>query len=133
MRLHARGHPAAATPRWRAVLDSFAVTDLLLRDLVELRRRVAPYLRTASKAIAFGSVARGEPDEWSDLDLLIIAETSRPFFERFKDFAGLYDVWPRLDLLIYTPDEFERMRSEENPLVVHALREGVVIHPATEG
>ncbi len=102
----------------------------LLRDVDELRRRLAPHVGRARKVIAFGSVARGDPDEWSDLDLIIVADTARPFLERFKDFAGLYDVWPRLDLLIYTPAEFERMIAEENPLVLDAIREGVVLHSA---
>lgn len=102
----------------------------LLQDVDELRRRLAPHVGRARKVIAFGSVARGDPDEWSDLDLIIVADTSRPFLERFKDFAGLYDVWPRLDLLIYTPAEFERMIAEENPLVLDAIRKGVVLHTA---
>jgi predicted nucleotidyltransferase len=106
---------------------------LLLRDLDELRRRLAPHVWRARKVIAFGSVARGEPDEWSDLDLLIVADTARPFFERFKDFAGIYDVWPRLDLLIYTPAEFQRMVAEDNPLVLQAIEEGVVLHSAEPG
>ncbi|HSF02711.1 MAG TPA: nucleotidyltransferase domain-containing protein [Solirubrobacterales bacterium] len=106
---------------------------LLLRDLDELRRRLAPHVRRARKVIAFGSVARGEPDEWSDLDLLIVADTSRPLLERFKDFTGIYDVWPRLDLLIYTPAEFQRMVAEDNPLVLQALEEGVVLHSAETG
>jgi predicted nucleotidyltransferase len=108
------------------------VGKLILGDIEALKRRLAPHLRRARKAIAFGSVARGEPDEWSDLDLLIVAETSRPFFERFKDFAGLYDVWPRLDLLIYTPEEFERLVAEERPLVLEALREGIVLHETAQ-
>jgi predicted nucleotidyltransferase len=102
----------------------------LLQDLGELRRRVAPHVARARKVIAFGSVARGEADEWSDLDLVIVSETTRPFFERFKDFVGLYDVWPRLDLLIYTPDEFAQMVDEERPLIVQALADGVVLHEA---
>lgn len=102
----------------------------LLQDLDELKRRLGPHFERAKKVITFGSVARGDPDEWSDLDLIIVAETSRPFLERFKDFAGIYDVWPRLDLLIYTPAEFDRMIAEENPLVLAALREGVVLHSA---
>ena len=102
----------------------------LLQDIDELRRRLEPHVGRARKVIAFGSVARGDPDEWSDLDLIIVADTSRPFLERFKDFAGLYDVWPRLDLLIYTPAEFERMIAEENPLVTDAIRKGVVLHTA---
>jgi predicted nucleotidyltransferase len=104
----------------------------LLRDLDELRRRLAPHVARARRVIAFGSVARGEADAGSDLDLIVVADTSRPFFERFKDFAGLYDVWPRLDLLVYTPAELERMVDEGNPFVLEALREGVVLHPAAE-
>ena len=73
----------------------------------------------------FGSVARGEADEWSDLDLVVIADTDRTFFERFRDFDGLYEVWPRLDLLVYTSAEFERMVDEENPFLLRALEEGV--------
>jgi len=109
------------------------VTALILQDLDELKRRLAPHLQRARKVVAFGSVARGDSDQWSDLDLLIVAETPRPFLERFKDFAGLYDVWPRLDLLIYTPAELERMVAEENPLVLRALAEGVVIHSTEQG
>jgi predicted nucleotidyltransferase len=104
----------------------------VLADLDLLRRHIGPHVRQARKVIAFGSVARGDADDWSDLDLIIVAETARPFFERFKDFRGLYDVWPRLDLLIYTPDEFERMLAEENPLIVRAVAEGVVLHEAAE-
>jgi predicted nucleotidyltransferase len=102
--------------------------NMLLPDLAELRRRLAPHLTRARKVIVFGSVARGDADAWSDLDLIIVADTARPFFERFKDFAGLYDVCPRLDLLIYTPDEFARMVAEERPLISRALEEGVVLH-----
>ena len=102
--------------------------DLLLQDLDELRQRLAPHLMRARKVIVFGSVARGDADAGSDLDLIIVADTARPFFERFKDFAGLYDVWPRLDLLIYTPEEFARMVAEERPLITQALEEGVVLH-----
>lgn len=102
----------------------------LLHDIEDLRRRLAPHVQRALKVVAFGSVARGEADAWSDLDLLIVADTARPFFERFKDFAGIYDVWPRLDLLIYTPAELERMIAQENPFILRALEEGVVLHEA---
>jgi hypothetical protein len=56
----------------------------------------------------------------------------RPILERHRDFAGLYDVWPRLDLLIYTPAEVEQMRAEENPFIEHVLTEGVVVHETAE-
>jgi predicted nucleotidyltransferase len=107
-----------------------SVDVLILKDVEELRRRLAPHVRLARRVVAFGSVARGKVDQWSDLDLLIVADTTRPFLERFKDFAGIYNVWPRVDLLIYTPAELDAMIAEENPLVLLALREGIVLHEA---
>jgi predicted nucleotidyltransferase len=85
-------------------------------------------ISSARTAIVFGSVARGAADEWSDLDLLIVADTRRPFLERYRDFEGIYEVWPRLDLLIYTPEEFAQMQAEGRPFLVHVLGEGVVIY-----
>jgi uncharacterized protein len=102
----------------------------VIRDLDVLRQQLAPHLRRARKAIVFGSVARGQADEWSDLDLVIVADTDRPFLERYRDFEGIYDVWRRLDLLIYTPDEFAEMRRQGRPFIEHVEREGVVIHEA---
>ncbi len=107
------------------------MTPTVLHDLDALRRRLAPHVRHTRKAIVFGSVARGDADEWSDLDLVIVTETSRPFLERYRDFEGLYEIWPRLDLLIYTPAEFAQMRQEGRPFIEHVLSEGVVIHEAS--
>lgn len=109
------------------------MTTGVVQDLKALGERLAPHLKGAVRAVVFGSVARGEADQWSDLDLVIVAETSRPFFERFKDFAGLYNVWPRLDLLIYTPEEFERMAAEGNSFIQRVLTEGAVVYEAGKG
>lgn len=106
------------------------MSTAVIQDLQELRRCLAPHLKRARRAIVFGSVARGEADEWSDLDLVIIADTERPFLDRYKDFTGLYDVWPQLDLLIYTPEEFARMQVEGRPFIEHVLAEGVIVHEA---
>ena len=62
--------------------------------------------------------------------VVIVADTPRPFFERYRDFAGIYDVWPRLDLLVYTPEEFERTRAEGRPFIEQVLAEGIVAHEA---
>lgn len=106
------------------------MSGVLVPTLDELKQRLAPYLQRARKAIVFGSVARGDADEWSDLDLVIIADTSRPFLERYRDFEGIYEVWPRLDLLIYTPEEFAELQAQGRPFIEHVLREGPVIHEA---
>lgn len=106
------------------------MSPAVIQDLDALKQRLQPHLQRARRAIVFGSVARGEADEWSDLDLVIVTDTARPFLERYRDFEGIYDVWRRLDLLVYTPGEFAEMQREERPFIEHVLREGVVIHEA---
>ena len=102
----------------------------IIEDFETLKERLRPHVRAARRAIVFGSVARGEADAASDLDLVVIADTARPFFDRFKDFTGVWDVWPRLDVLIYTPAEFEQMQAKGNPFIERVLAEGRVVYEA---
>jgi predicted nucleotidyltransferase len=50
------------------------MAEVLLRDLDELRRRIAPHVARARTVIAFGSVARGDADAGRDLDLIVVAD-----------------------------------------------------------
>ncbi|MCI0439817.1 MAG: nucleotidyltransferase domain-containing protein [Chloroflexi bacterium] len=99
--------------------------------LDEIREALAPILKAggAKKAVVFGSYARGEADQYSDLDLIIVAESERLFIERFKDFPEVFEAWHKgIDLLIYTPHELADMVERENPFIERALQEGVVIY-----
>jgi predicted nucleotidyltransferase len=80
------------------------------------------------RVILFGSFARGDYHAGSDVDLLIIKETERPFIERIGDVLTLCDYSISLEPLVYTPEEFEQMRRENNPFIEQALREGRVIY-----
>lgn len=80
------------------------------------------------KVILFGSFARGDHHALSDIDLLIIKRTDRPFVARIGDVLALCDYSIPLEPLVYTPEEFERLREEGNPLIEQALREGKVIY-----
>ena len=74
-------------------------------------------------AYLFGSRARGEADAHSDVDLIVVAPSSRPFVERFRDYEALLLGAPiGVDLLVDTPEEFARER-RLNRFVRHALRE----------
>ena len=82
----------------------------------------------ARRVVLFGSLTRGEPGLTSDLDLLIVWDTSLSFLERT---AELYRrLRPRVaaDLLVYTPAEMEHMAY--TPLVRRALQEGRVLYEA---
>ncbi len=78
------------------------------------------------KAILFGSYAAGRRDLFTDLDLIVVMDSDQDFVQRT---AGLYQklqVGVDLDLLVYTPDEFEKMR--ERGFLRHALETGQVIY-----
>ena len=100
----------------------------------DIIKAILPVLKKGGrqKAILFGSYARGDADEYSDIDLIIIAESERPFVERFKDFSALWKVSPvkAIDVLVYTPQEFQEMYEQENPFIVRAAEEGKVIYEA---
>ena len=102
--------------------------------LDDITKAVVPELKKgdARLAVLFGSYARGDADEFSDLDLIVVAETGRPFIERFKDFAGVWRVSPvkRIDMFVYTPEEFESMRLTDDSFVSRALEEGKIIFEA---
>ena len=76
----------------------------------------------AKAAYLVGSWARGEADAWSDVDVVIVAPSARPAVERFKDYLPAILASPRpVELFVYTPEEFERLRAEERPFLMHAL------------
>jgi predicted nucleotidyltransferase len=89
------------------------VTELEKEELDEMRRIFAPVFLKAGvrKAILFGAYARGSQSRKSDVDILVVMDTEKRFFERFDIFSELYDLFKgrALDLLIYTPGELEEI------------------------
>ena len=62
------------------------------------------------RAYIFGSVARGEYDEFSDVDIVFVRDTDRDFFHRVLDIMDIILELKSVDALIYTSNEFEKMR-----------------------
>lgn len=80
------------------------------------------------KIILFGSYARGESDEYSDLDFVVIKKTAKRFLERLIEVAKLIDNdLGNVDVFVYTPEEFERMIEWEKPVIERVLKEGRVL------
>ena len=80
--------------------------------------------------ILFGSVARGEADADSDLDVLVIKDTPETFVQRLEAMAKLCPPGVHADILVYTPDELQRMVEDGNPFILRALEEGRVLYEA---
>lgn len=102
-----------------------------LRSLADpfdsLRTVVSEHAETGVEAIViFGSVARGEATETSDIDLAVIADGS------WNGQVGLEDaVRSRLgnecDVLVFSPAEFAALMRSGEPVVADIVRDGVTL------
>jgi len=84
--------------------------------------------RGATLVVAFGSFARGNVGRASDLDLIAVMESDLPFIKRLEQLYVELEPRVGLDLLVYTPKEFEEMKVRS--FVRRALAEGKVLHAA---
>ncbi|OHB67748.1 MAG: hypothetical protein A2V70_05935 [Planctomycetes bacterium RBG_13_63_9] len=83
----------------------------------------------AQRVVLFGSHARGEADETSDVDLLIVAESELPRFKRSRELYKLLRPYPfAMDLIVYTPQEIERGKRSPISFVSTVLREGKTLY-----
>ena len=77
----------------------------------------------------FGSWARKEADELSDVDVVVIKETDVPFFDRLLEASRLLPLEVgAVDLLVYTPEEFRAMRRDGNAFAEMIAEEAILIY-----
>ena len=83
--------------------------------------------QTIRRVILFGSLARGESGEHSDLDLVVVQETAKPFLDWVGEIQQLLLPRVDVDLLVYTPAEFEELATTRE-FVRRLRREGKVVY-----
>lgn len=105
-------------------VDRFSVTHALEAFIQSLASK-HPELE---RVVLFGSFAKGCAVPSSDVDLLLVLESSElPFLERIPAF--LPTRFPvGVDVFPYTREELERMLEEGNSFVVSALKEGIELY-----
>jgi len=80
-----------------------------------LEAELARYVRllrehyTPQRILLFGSLAAGKTGAWSDIDLVIVKETDRKFLDRAREVLQLLRPQVGVDILVYTPTEFEQL------------------------
>lgn len=81
------------------------------------------------KIFLFGSYARGDAHEDSDIDLLIIDQTLEPGHKRaIKYLDAVQGVREPVDILVYTPDEFKTQKNQHFTFPNEVFREGKLIY-----
>jgi len=100
-------------------------------ELTNRLRAIGEKLRRdyrAERVILFGSYARGEETEDSDLDILVVAPTKERFFQRMATvrrlIRGLRDGFPVAPIVL-TVRELEKRQKLGDPFVREILETGV--------
>ncbi len=84
---------------------------------------------SARSAWLVGSRARGSAAPESDIDIIIVAPSGRPFVDRFRDYLpAVLAAGVGVDLFVYTPEEFDRLQREGRPFLTHALESARPVH-----
>lgn len=115
----------ASTARTGSVMASRVVDPEVKRFLAEkwdlIEREFAP-----AHFILFGSRIYGTPHEWSDIDAIIVSErfAEVPRVNRGYVFKRTVEPDIGMDILCYTPEEFDHMRTGIG-VVPDACREGL--------
>lgn len=94
--------------------------DYKLKELAQILQK--KYKIT--KIIVFGSYVRGDLNEGSDIDLLIVGDFKEKFHKRSAGILNLTDL--PLEPFCYTKEEFREMR-KNNPFIKDIMKEGVTI------
>lgn len=100
-------------------------------ELNVLKNRLDPLFNQyeIQKAILFGSHARNEATQHSDIDLILIQNTDRRFLDRYDGILASISLalpeWD-VDLLIYTPEELAAISHRH--FIQRALKEGKVLY-----
>jgi len=112
----------------------------LIRDRVraeieqELARWVARIVRDMrpEKVVLFGSAARGEAGEDSDIDIVVIAESEASFFDRIGQALDLYEGKREVQALVYTPAEWQHMLAEGRDFALTVAADGRLLYDRSQ-
>jgi predicted nucleotidyltransferase len=102
---------------------------LTQNDIALAAKRIAETAHTPIKVILFGSYARGDANEGSDLDFLVVEqEIPDPAGEFLKLHRAASGGSTGVDILLMTESEFEKKRNWWTTPVYAAAREGKVLY-----
>jgi len=93
------------------------------KKLIEEVRKFVKKLKKelpVKEVYLYGSFARDEIHEGSDIDLLIVGEFRERFFDRIGKILDLTEL--PIEPLVYTSEEFEELKTSVNPFITEVLR-----------
>ncbi|MEW6258371.1 MAG: nucleotidyltransferase domain-containing protein [Thermodesulfobacteriota bacterium] len=80
------------------------------------------------KVILFGTLAQGLVHEWSDIDLVVVERTQLPFFQRIKKVRKLLQPKVGMDIMVYTPEEFDQLCADRPFFREEIIGKGKIVY-----
>jgi uncharacterized protein len=106
------------------------MNDKQSREIDHIKKILLPIFKETNtqKVYLFGSLARGTQTSKSDIDLMIICETNKRFFDRFEDYEKIHEIFndSPVEMLIYTNDELSKI--SHRTFIKGILEKGVVLY-----
>jgi predicted nucleotidyltransferase len=97
--------------------------------IYEAAQRIAAAAHGPLKVIVFGSYGRGDADEGTDLDLLVVEREIPDYTQEYLRLHGALDgLGVGVDLLLFSQSEFEKRRDWWTTPVYWTAREGKVLY-----
>jgi predicted nucleotidyltransferase len=83
------------------------------------------------RIIMFGSAARGEMNENSDVDLLVVKGGEYDYYRLMGDiYTRLCGVDHAVDVILVTPEQVERYKDNYYLIIAPALKDGIEVYHA---
>jgi len=83
---------------------------------------------SAGKIILFGSLARGDFNEGSDVDPIVISACQEHFLDRIKVFLDMNQFGLPLEPIGYTEEELEKMSAGGNRFITEIIATGKILY-----
>lgn len=84
----------------------------------------------ALKIIVFGSFVGNEISEWSDLDIVVVRDTTGRFLDRSAELLQALQPQVGVDFLVYTPEEWKCLIRDSLFVRKEIFEKGKVLYAA---
>ena len=103
------------------------MTTAMQKDIDAIVSQLVTHYKP-EKIILFGSTARGDATEESDIDVFVVKDTSKPYYDRIREATRSLPPSRSIDMIVYTPQEFAKAVSERRLFIRHVLKYGKTLY-----
>jgi predicted nucleotidyltransferase len=115
--VHSIDEDHSAVAPLRALSDPIAALTSTVRATID---------SSVDAVLVFGSIARGEAHSDSDIDLAVIAASGWDRRAELQD-AVQRSMGNECDVLVFSPEEFQQLAHDAEPVVADILRDGIAL------